>query len=81
MAKRNKIRREELEIVYASDLRQSGDFDWNDFSFGDASFTLVEPEKLIAEVMCAPGHLAGVWKNLLEDLRIVPEGCFVAFNG
>jgi hypothetical protein len=73
-----------ISFVYEYDLRQSEGFTdegFNpDFSFGDASLTMVAPHELISTLEdCG---LTDKYPELVEDLKTVAEwGKLIAFDG
>ena len=71
------MRTKTFKVIMASELKRALDFFWTGFSFGDAKYTLVERQQLIEEV--AP--FEDQWPDLIQDIRNIPDGVLIAFEG
>jgi len=79
----------DIKAIYFSDLVYANTFkeDFQKVSYGDAVYTLVEPESLISEL--EDHNNDGFddesegenYNDLIEELKMIPEGVLIALDG
>jgi hypothetical protein len=72
-----------LPVVFAENIPFATEYNWRDFSYGDAAFTLVEVAQLLNELIWDEGCplAADEYAKLLDALEGLEPETLVAFEG